>query len=591
DRDSVACGMRAFGATNDEHGLPSANVRALCEDRHGIVWIGTYVGGLSSYDPRTDTFRHYLFVEGDDRTPNSKSVTDILEDSSGRLWVGTYSSGLDLLDRETGRFRYFTVRDGLAGNKVDGILEDADGDLWITTNQGLSRFDPDRETFHDYDVRDGLQGDQFHVGSRTSTLDGELVFGGSNGYNRFLPENLTVNPLPPPIAITGFRLFDREVPLRGLRGEQGEIRLRPGADFFSFEFTALDFGNPEKNQYAYRLVGFDDDWIYSGARRYAAYTNLDPGRYVFRVKASNSDGIWNESGIAVPLRILPPFYRTWWFYLLAAVALGSSVWGTHRIRVAQQVRHSLAMERVRVAERELIREQISRDYHDALGHKITKISLFSALVQRQLGSADHPAVPYLQKVIDATQDLSRETRGFVWMLNPSKDRLYEVAAHLHEFGANLFEDTNVQVEVRGLDESLRSVRVPVEWKREISLLFREAFHNSLKHAECRNVRLEFDLRLAPAATLSIELLDDGRGIGENGHAGNGRTGGNGTPPVRNGNGLENMQRRAETAGGTLEIHSAGQGGTSVRFSCAIGPDPQNRGLWRPSVGRVESMES
>lgn len=624
-RDADSGSLREFPITSDAHGLPSGNVRALLEDGSGAIWIGTYIGGLSRLDPESERFTHYLQSPGSDRAPNNKSVTDLFEDSRGRLWVGTYSGGLNLFDRTTGLFHYYTTREGLPGNKVDGILEDARGQLWIATHQGLSCFDPEAATFRHFDSSDGLQGNRFSIGCRLRTRSGDLIFGGSDGFNRFDPEKLITNPVPPPVAITSFRLFDREVSLDSLRTPDG-LRLRPGDDFFSFEFAALDFGNPERNQYAYRLDGFDDDWVYSGSRRYAAYTNLDPGRYEFRVKAANSDGIWNEAGITIPLQILPPFYRTWWFYLVTALTLGWAGWLAHRVRVRQHVTQFLALERVRVAERERIREQISRDYHDALGHKITKISLFSALAERNLEPSEHAAIPYLRKVSEATQDLSRETRGFIWMLNPTKDHFYEVATHLHEFGTDLFEDTNVQVEVRGLDEGLRSIRVPVEWKRDVTLLFREALHNSLKHSDCGNVRLEFRIERGarasypstshPAGTARIELTDDGCGFTELGDANsnpseaelsarsssgsrthsNGAAGmdtGDGAHPSigmnggwkrapRRGNGLENMFRRAQTVGGRLEIESAPGTGTRIRFMCPILEDPQNRGVWRPT---------
>jgi signal transduction histidine kinase len=253
------------------------------------------------------------------------------------------------------------------------------------------------------------------------------------------------------------------------------------------------------------------------------------------------------------------------------------------LRVRQQIAQSMTVERMRVSERERVREQISRDYHDALGHKITKITLFSALAERNLESSDHPAVPYLRKVFEAAQDLSRETRGFIWMLNPSKDLLYEVASHLHDFGTNLFADTPVQVEVIGLSEPLRAIRVPVEWKRDVTLLFREALHNSLKHSSCGNVRLEFGLTCGPEYDASngngsmpgrssgiarIELFDDGCGFGA-------------SPGSNGGNGLENMTRRARAIGGHLEIESTSTG-TRIRLDCPIEEDPQNRGVWRPA---------
>ena len=581
-RDGETGSIEAFQVTGDQYGLPAATVRVILEDRAGILWIGTYIGGLSRLDPVTERFTHYVYAPDDPRTPNNKSITDLFEDSKGRLWVGTYSGGLNLFDRATETFTYYTTREGLPGNKVDGILEDAGGRLWIATNQGMSCFDPETETFRNYDASDGLQSDRFSIGSRVRMQSGELVFGGSNGFNCFHPEDLAFNPVPPTIAMTSFRLFDQEVPLSQTRLAEG-LQLGPKDDFFSFEFAALDFGNPERNQYAYRLDGFDSDWIHSGTRHYAAYTNLDPGRYTLRVKAANSDGVWNEAGISIPIHIRPPFYQTWWFYLMSALSVGSIAWLLHHLRVRQQIAQSMTVERMRMSERERVREQISRDYHDALGHKITKITLFSALAERNLGSSDHPAVPYLRKVFEAAQDLSRETRGFIWMLSPSKDLLYEVASHLHDFGTNLFADTLVQVEVIGLSEPLRAIRVSVEWKRDVTLLFREALHNSLKHSNCENVRLEFGLTCGPEYEASngngsmpggstgiarIELTDDGLGFGA-------------SPGSNGGNGLENMTRRARAIGGRLEIESTSTG-TRIRLDCPIEEDPQNRGVWRPA---------
>jgi ligand-binding sensor domain-containing protein len=315
---------------NDPNSLSDNTIRSLYQDKLGIIWIGTQTGGLNRFDPRTNTFSHFKHSPHDPKSLSSNSIYAILEDHRGRLWLGTAAGGLNCLDRETATFTSYTVKDGLPNDVVYGILEDDRGHLWLSTNQGLCKFDPETKKCTNYSEKDGLQSNEFNATACFKNRKGEMFFGGINGFNVFHPDSVRNNTYVPPIEITGFRVFDT---LQTYSPD--EIQLSYRENFLAFEFAALNYLQPEKNQYAYMLEGFDKNWIYCGTRRYASYTNLNSGTYTFRVKGSNNDGVWNQTGTAIRLVITPPFWTTWWFIALCLISLTSLVYLGYRNRIAQ----------------------------------------------------------------------------------------------------------------------------------------------------------------------------------------------------------------------------------------------------------------
>ena len=297
-------------------------VRAIYEDQAGDLWLGTY-NGLVHFDPGAGRFTQYLHDPDDPHSLSHNFVWSIYEDPDRNLWIGT-AEGLNRLDRASGQFAVYTMEDGLPNDGVMCILGDQQGNLWLGTDGGgLSRFNPWTETFKNYDVSDGLASNVTMLGVCHRGMSGEMFFGTLNGVTAFYPADVKDNPYVPPIVLTAFRKFDETVELDAPLVEVEEITLSYRDNFFAFEFAALDYTDPARNQYAYQLEGFDKEWIYCGTRRYASYTNLPPGAYIFRVKGTNNDGIWNEEGRAVRVIITPPFWQTWWFRVLAgAIALG-----------------------------------------------------------------------------------------------------------------------------------------------------------------------------------------------------------------------------------------------------------------------------
>ena len=300
----------SFLLNERESNSPENKIGVIYETRDGNLWLGA-LAGLARFDRETYDAVFYKHQAGNPRSLSHNMVLSLHEDLRGRFWVAT-NGGLNLFDRGQEQFIHYREKDGLSNDRVYGMLEDDSGFLWLSTGRGLSRFDPVTETFSNYGVDEGLQSNSFNKGALFRGEDGVMYFGGENGYTYFQPDGLTGNRHTPPIIITGFKRAGQDYPF----DEDQELVLDHDVHGFSFEFVALDYANPARNQYAYYLEGVDRDWIHVGGRRYAAYNNIDPGRYVFHVKGSNNDGVWNEIGAALKVRIVPPFWDTWWFAAL-----------------------------------------------------------------------------------------------------------------------------------------------------------------------------------------------------------------------------------------------------------------------------------
>lgn len=326
--------------------LSSNKINHVYEDRDGNIWVATR-DGLNRFDADKRSFKIYRNIVDDANSLGSNNVMHIYQDSSGRLWIGTYSGGLNLYNAERDTFKSYRDSEGLASNCVMGILEDNSGNLWLGTEEGITKFDPRFEKASNYTAINGFTGNGVNQLSFFKSSNGELFFGGTSGFSRFFPEQIKNNTYVPPVVITAFKVFNEPLAratavLCGDAAHQQNdiIELSYEENFFSFEFSALDYTNTRKNQYAYRLEGLEDSWQKSGNRRYARYTNLPPGDYVFRVIGSNSEGIWNEQGAAMRLRIIAPPWRQWWAYgiylsFLCGLGLVSFNFRNHR-RCEQQ---------------------------------------------------------------------------------------------------------------------------------------------------------------------------------------------------------------------------------------------------------------
>ena len=556
---------------NDPNSLSDNQVWAIYEDSYSqgkTLWIGTREGGINRYDRKNNQFINYTRDFDDPHSLNNPAILSIYQDQAGDLWFGTYSGGLNKFNRDTNQFTFFTERDGLSNNMIFGILEDRQNHLWLSTNKGLSKFNLADNSFKNYDVYDGLQSNQFNAGAYCLSRNGEMFFGGVNGINSFFPDSVKDNPHIPPIALTAFTIYDRPANdrLQNALSTGEPLRLSYTENFISIEFSALDFTNPAKNRYSYKLDGVNEGWIDGHTRRFASFTNLDPGTYAFHVKGANNDGIWNEEGASVKIVISPPFWKTWWFYLIAGSILFFSMIFLHNIRVRQKLGRVLEMEQVRMQENERVRTKAARDFHDELGHQLTKISLFSEILKRNLTEPEPEVVDYLNRIGENAKSLSGGTRDFIWTLDPGKDTLHEVGVWLKDFGDQLFDKTGVAFRVLGMTKEMDEIRLATDWRRHLVLIFKEAMHNSLKHSQGKNVTLNISYQ---NDTLEMTLSDDGKGFGQNGAARNGKAAEANRGGSRAGNGLTSMRARAKKLDGTVEILGRSGGGTQVKFTAKM----------------------
>ncbi len=488
------------------------SVSAIHRDRAGTLWLGTWGGVMSRFDGKTKTFVNYTPDLGDPHRLQGGSIGAIHEDQTGTLWLAS-GQGVYRFNPQNGTVTRYTENQGLPNVDIMGILEDAAGRLWISTTKGISRFDPKTETFRNYDVSDGLESNEFSRSCYHQGENGEMFFCGSNGVTAFFPENIKDNPYVPPVVITSFKVFNNPVPidsqsvLKEAIPYADSLTLPHRDNVFSFEFAALSYANSHKNRYRYKLENFDQNWNeVSSRQRLATYTNLDPGKYVFRVQGSNSDGIWNEIGLSLPITITPPWWRSRWFRLLSGAMLVTFLWAAYELRVRQLQREFNTVIAARVSER----TRIARELHDTLLQSLQAL-LFQYQAARNLFAGGSPrAMQVLDATIDRTEQAIAEGRDAIHDIR--SDNLAQYAL------PELFSMAVSELTESEADHALPTFGVTVEGERrtlaptireETYRIGLELLRNALRHANAH--RIEAELRY-DRDTLRLRIRDDGKGM-------------------------------------------------------------------------------
>ncbi|MDB5152418.1 MAG: response regulator [Mucilaginibacter sp.] len=358
---------------NNPESISSNYIYFLHEDKKGRLWIGTADAGLELMDRKSNSFTHFKHDEKKNSISNN-SVTDMFEDGKGHLWLCTLS-GLNYFDPATKHFTVFTKKDGLSSDITYAIRQDSLGKLWISTNNGLCRLDPLTGKFNNFTTEDGLQGDEFKQHSALVTSDGKLYFGGINGFNAFYPKQILKPAALSPVVITSIQVYNKPLaiaknnqdpsPLKQDIADARSITLCYKQSMVSLEFASLDFGSANKKEYAYKLEGFDTEWIYVGSRNTASYTNLPPGRYSFMVKCRNNAGLWSPVKNNLQIIIVPPFWLTWWFKILVIGFFAGAIYCIFKyrmraVKLRQLVLEKLVQERTELLEQMTIDERKSR---------------------------------------------------------------------------------------------------------------------------------------------------------------------------------------------------------------------------------------
>ncbi len=444
---------RFYHYRHDEQDIESSLINdwlyALLYDSEGNLWIGSSFG-LSKYNIEKNTFTNYYNDPSDSTSLSNNYINYIFEDSKNRLWIAT-NEGLNLFNRDSKTFKSYLQKNGLPNSVIKGIQEDEHGNLWISSNKGISSFDPVTESFRNYDIYDGLPSNEFSSGACAKNNRGMLFFACDNGIASFYPDSIKDVLSPPSVFITGLKLLNRQVMVGEYDSllkkniiETKEITLdHSEASVISFEFVSISYIQSERKQYAYKMEGFDKDWVYCGTKREVTYTNLDPGRYTFRVIASNHDNQWNKEGAAIHVTILPPWWEKVWFRLLAILFLLSLVVSvfiikTNTLQVQKHKLEKLVKERT---------QEIEEKNKSLIAANATKDKMFS-IIAHDLKNPFNSILGFSQ-LLDLSYDKfdDKKRKKYIKNISDSSESLYQLLENLLHWGRSQSGTLNYEPEV------------------------------------------------------------------------------------------------------------------------------------------------
>ncbi|MCP4438757.1 MAG: hypothetical protein GY810_07415 [Aureispira sp.] len=540
-------GLSAFDTYHRKY-IPNqqfpTDLLTITEDSKGNFWLGG-AQGLHCMDKNGQTLETYQHSPSDSNTISHNVLMDIHIDQAENIWVGTLGGGLNCLNPLAKKFTHYTKAEGLSSDIVFGILEDNHGHIWMSTNEGVSKLNIKTQQINCFYKEDGFNYTDFTQLSFLKSSRGEFFLGTPKGLNIFHPDSLQYNQFIPKVYLTAININYKEaIPSNSSILSQTapyiqQLTLTPTEKHISFEFSALNFRNSHKNQYKFRLKGYDEKWVYRTSKeRYATYTNLPSGNYTFEVKASNDNNIWNEQGLSIAIIVLPPFYKTWWFIsLMIMMGIGtvsSLIYWYNRRKYLKQIQALELQQKVQAE-----RERISRDLHDNVGAQLTNIATNLDIVGYQIPKKDDE---YIQNRIDKVSDNTRHTiqllRDTIWAINKNSFTIEEFAQKVRRYLQKYLEGYNLEWEIKTLGKS-SSTLSPTQ-VLNIFRITQEAVQNTIKYANAQQLIIQFNTQ--QKLTLTIE--DNGIGIDNLG-----------TEIPEGHYGLQNMAHRAKEIGAQFSISS------------------------------------
>ncbi len=454
------------------------------------------------------------------------------------LWIGT-TSGLLRVNTQTFAYTIFTQKNGLPENTVYSVLPDNRSHLWISTNKGIGMFSMADNRVRNYTPDDGLQSNEFNTNAYLLHTDGEMWFGGLHGFNAFYPADIKDDTVPAPVQLIAMNVNDEPYYGADLSDEAALVKLPYSQRTVSFGFTGVEYNHPANIQMQYQLKGFDRDWITSVNPGFARYANLPAGTYQLQIRAANNSGIWGAKIKTLQFVVATPYYLTWWFAVLVVLAVASVLFGWYSYRIAQ------------FKKMQMVRNRIARDLHDDIGSSVSSIRIMSDLVKDSIGKSPVRLNELVQKIGNESQQVMESIRDIVWTINPENDLLESMFIRMQEYAAQTLEASNIDYAfVTGAN--LNSIKLSMQQRRDLYLVFKEAVNNLAKYAQCANVSITI---IRQANKLLLEVKDDGKGFDMD--------------EIKKGNGLNNMQARAKQLKACFIIQSEINKGTLIKLELPI----------------------
>ncbi len=508
-------------------------IRKFYQQSNGTIWLATAKSGLAKWIGQTSrVVTHYENDPSKNQTISNNNVYDIAEDPRGNLYVSTYGGGLNYFNTRTSQFFH------LAGssNLLEGISIDGRNNVWMITNGNLEKYNPSTQSFTGFTLPDIAKSGGVRGNIYRDNKNG-MYAAGLNFFIRFEPARIPDSSMQPITCFTDFRIFNVSY---GELMLKKNIVLKYNQNYFTIEFAAPAFFNGEV-QYEYMLENFDKEWVDAGTINTAGYSNLEAGNYVFKVRATNKKGDWDQQQASLIIRIRPPFWRTWWFYLLCAIATGGAVYGFYLYRINE------------LTKRQAMRNKIAQDLHDNVGSTLSSISVYSQVAQiynEQQKSQDLKGI--LEKIGTASVEMIGEMSDTVWAINPRNDNMETILQRMESFARPLLAARGISFDFT-YNKATTHLNLEMSQRKNFYLIFKEAVNNALKYSGCSRLKV---LITTVHQTLCLEVSDNGKGFEEEKLKER-------MKKSLSGNGLTNMRRRAAEMKGTCTIASEPGKGTTV----------------------------
>jgi len=516
--------------------LKSNNILTLFQDKAGNIWFGSIWDLPACYWKDKDEIVYFNLHNEQGRTNNYISITETEE---GKILFVQENIGLDILENPFTNKEKVTLinsADGLPSDYISHIYKDKQQRFWLYTSNGICYFDPVSNRVISFNKNDGLL-ENISESKPYQDFAGNMYIGFNNSFQIFNPDSLLKKTISAKIYLSTLWVNGKELPVNP--DTISPLELTHKQNNINFNFAALSPGLRNDFHYAYKLIGINKDWIYTGTQASGQYTNLPHGKYLLNIKASDHNGNWMKNTFQLPIIIAPPWYQTWWFYTLLSLALIAVLYAFYRYRINQ------------IMQIEKMRARIASDLHDDIGSTLTSISYYSELVKMQLKEEDAPLKLFLEKIGNNARNMVVAMSDIVWIINPKNDTTNNLISRMKHYAAEMLGERNIQYSF-DTNENIEKLKLNMQQRKNLYLIYKEAVHNAVKYAQCNKVEIDFG---QADHYLRLSINDDGKGFDKQ--------------QTIEGNGLVNMKRRAEEIKADFEISSLIGKGTQLQIICKI----------------------